>query len=135
MLIFTDNLNKLECFNPICYYFRASKRSSVVLLFIPEEQAENWERADVDAAARDGREDAADEAGQHEDDGVPGAKVDDAVVRLALLLPKVVVEKLAKQIEWPLMVSLQMFGKTFWYFWSSFQRIQMITCCTYSVLN
>ena len=83
---------------------------------LPKQQTEYREWANVDAASGDGRKDAADEAGQHEDDGVPGAKVDDAVVRLALLLPKVVVEKLAKQIEWPLMVSLQMFGKTFWYF-------------------
>ena len=89
MLIFTDNLNKLECFNPICYYFRASKRSSVVLLFIPEEQAENWELADVDAAARDGREDAADEAGSDEDNGFKDSEFDNRVIRFTFFLSEI----------------------------------------------
>jgi hypothetical protein len=51
----------------------------------PEEQAEDGERADVDATAGDGREDAANEARQNEDDSVPSAEVHDRVEGLAFL--------------------------------------------------
>ena len=50
----------------------------------PEEQRQDGRGADVDAAAGDGREDAADEAGQNEDGRVPSAEVDDRVERLPL---------------------------------------------------
>ena len=45
----------------------------------PEKQTENGEWADVDAAAAEGAEDAADEAGDEEDGRLPEAEVGDCV--------------------------------------------------------
>jgi hypothetical protein len=68
----------------------------------PEHEAQDGEGADVDAASGDGREDATDEAGQDEDCGLPRPKVDDRVVRLALLLPLFAkrIKKCCLQIIW-----------------------------------
>ena len=54
----------------------------------PEEESEDGEGADVDAAAGDGREDAADEAGHEEHEGLPDAEVGNGVEGLAFVLPE-----------------------------------------------
>ncbi len=56
---------------------------------VPEEQAEDWEGADVDAASGDGRKNSSDESGQNEDNGLPDTKVQDGVVGLAFLFSEI----------------------------------------------
>jgi len=53
----------------------------------PEEQAEDGERADVDAAAAQRAEDAAAESGHQKDGALPEPEVGDGVVGLAFVLP------------------------------------------------
>jgi hypothetical protein len=52
----------------------------------PEKETENREGADVSSGSGHGREDSSDESGDQEDDGFPGAKVGNRVVRFALVL-------------------------------------------------
>ena len=54
----------------------------------PEEQRQDGRGADVDAAAGDGREVAADEAGHEEHEGLPDAEVGNGVEGLAFVLPE-----------------------------------------------
>ena len=49
------------------------------MLMKPEKQTEDGEWADVDAAAAEGAEDAADEAGDEKDGPLPDAEVGDRV--------------------------------------------------------
>ena len=53
----------------------------------PEEESEDGEGADVDAAAGDGREDAAGEARHDQDEAFPRSEVLDRVVGDSLVLP------------------------------------------------
>ena len=54
--------------------------------FSPEEKTKNGEWANVCSGTARGREDAAEEAGEDEDDGVPLVEVRDRVVRCSLVL-------------------------------------------------
>ncbi len=57
-----------------------------LITFSPEEKTENGEWADVGSGTARGREDAAEEAGEDEDDGVPLVEVRNRVVGRSLML-------------------------------------------------
>ena len=66
-----------------------SETAAWASLFVPEQQTEDGEGADVDAAARDGREDAADEAGSDEDNGFKDSEFDNRVIRFTFFLSEI----------------------------------------------